>query len=129
MVVGPFGPWEGVWAAGRSADRTRRPAPTEPQPLRRTNPSDRLSFAFVRSGAARGWEAGPHTDPRPFPSFPRSAWGCRPCRSAALRWEDLGSEAQGIEEGIPTQSEGTRGRRAPARQSSPGVSRYGLPVL
>ena len=45
--------------AGRSADRTRSPAPNEANPRRRANPSVRLSFAIVRPRAESGRGAGP----------------------------------------------------------------------
>src|SRR4029077_3716760 len=43
-----------------------------------------------------------------FLSFPRSAWECRPGRSASVRWGHPGPTTRSVEDGIPTRSIGTR---------------------
>ena len=47
---------------------------------------------------------------RIFNSFPRSAWECRPGRSAALL-DEAEPTTRSVEEGIPTRSVGTRALR------------------
>jgi hypothetical protein len=105
-VVGKFGPGRGCGSAGRGAERTRAPAPTEPGappsgpgPRCRANPSGRLRFAFVRPRAGRGAggraarrdprRAGPGAErTRARPHAHRGAAPCGPnpgCRARTAR--------------------------------------------
>ena len=128
-----LGPWEGVWGGGSSAERTRAPAASDPEPGATSEPSGRLLFAAGTGGPRVRGRGQDTATPPPATGLSRSGSfhhrGARPHRfeSAAVAAPPHARAAPGREAGPQLNRNRTPPRpiRGAVRRGPPVTPRSG----